>query len=93
MARQIRIVRTEAPAQAYEDTHAIDDNLGYLVNYFRNRTDLLQQVAQRIHELARPPENRLRQLAGVPPPTSGSSSCCRPRDAGSWTTATCTWRC
>jgi AcrR family transcriptional regulator len=40
---------------------------GTASNYFRNRTDLLQQVAQRIHERARPSEGQLRQLAGVPP--------------------------
>jgi DNA-binding MarR family transcriptional regulator len=32
MARQIRITRAEDPADAGEDTYAIDDNLGYLVN-------------------------------------------------------------
>jgi DNA-binding MarR family transcriptional regulator len=32
MARHIRIIRAEDPAEAGEDTYAIDDNLGYLVN-------------------------------------------------------------
>jgi len=40
---------------------------GTASNYFRNRTDLFQQVAHRIHERARPSEGQLRQLASVPP--------------------------
>lgn len=36
-------------------------------NYFRTRTDLLEQVAQRIYERARPSEEHLRALAAAPP--------------------------
>jgi len=46
MAHQIRIIRTEGPAAASEDTYAIDDNLGYLVN--RTARLMAQMFARRL---------------------------------------------
>jgi AcrR family transcriptional regulator len=40
---------------------------GTASNYFRTRTDLLEQVAHRVYERARPPADRLDAWAAVPP--------------------------